>query len=463
MEQKDIRKKIEFYTELTIKLNFTNPYSIFPEKSVLLPPEKIGKYWTLYLENKKDLLLSLYVHVPYCYRKKCRYCMYESKPISSRKDIDGYLDYVSESADFYRPIFEGHPFTTMFVGGGTPTLLREDQLERLVRETKRGLSFKDNGTRTIEIKPSLYTNRQIEIAREYDFNRISIGVQSMNRRVMRLANRDYVEAERIRDLVRFIRELEFKEVNIDLMAGLPGDTPRGFLDTFREIASMGVSTITVYIFRPVKTTGYTEKQKSESAAAFMKDLSARLLEMVAPAAVEFNYTDRVRNPGFDRQKFFHESFDDSLVQHYTTCEPMVGNSLLGIGVKAASFILDHANFIDLGPFGLCRAGIREALSDNMKFSTSLFHTSIRSETDRMRDFVIKELYRRNEVDTDDFRRLFARDILDVFGEEISCLESLGKMEVEPGRIRLLSDGLLDQGIHLKFFYDQEYLENLIRK
>lgn len=458
MNSKEIRKKIEFYRNVTVQHNLIGTDTLYPEKCAFFNPEKIKKHWRLFLENKKKPYLSMYVNIPYC-ASRCNFCMYNSKTLAGETELEEYIDYLSEAISFFAPVFEGRTFSTLHIGGGTPNLLKNSLLERLLEEINSRFDFLENGSRTIEITTTGITEEQLDTAMENGINRVSLGVQSLAPGPMKLANRRVVGIERIKELVEHLRKRGLQELNVDLMGGLPGDRPEDFEKSFLEIARLGVSTINIYFLR-LENTRYPAKIIREHSGLKLEEFILELLDAIAPAAEKYRYRNSSDDPFVVCQKFYHEDFPYTLIPHATSWDPELQNSCLGLGVNARSHIFDRATFTDAGPGGAGTHDISKALSGDLDFSKTRFRVHVFRGIDRMRNFVLKELYKNGRVGFRDFKKLFRKDIMDIFGEEIGLLERLGKIKIEKDSFSMLVSGVLERAVYMKFFYDQRALEEL---
>ncbi|MFH1539997.1 MAG: radical SAM protein [bacterium] len=458
----ELLKKVEFYRHVTEKHNLINPYNKIGKRIIrLCPPPDVRKYWSLFLETRSSPFLSLYVHVPYCRKTKCRYCMYRSKIIACESELDDYLDYIEEEAEFYSAVFDRHPFATVHIGGGTPTLLDENRLRRLLTIINGHFSFSPTRTCTLEIKPSHTTEAQLETALALGCNRISIGVQSFNRNALELAHRDHVEIHRVKKLVDFLYAHDICEINVDLIGGLPGDDPEGFRETFRQAASLGISTITIYFFR-LENSRYNKKIKARYADYCKSEYTMRFLDALDGVSSEYGYTNITRNPYSVYQLFVNNNFNLKLERHPTEWFPEKQNSLLGLGIGARSFILNIVSFINCGPHGLSLADISDALEGKPELYLTKYSMILDSEIERMRDYVLRSFYLAGCVSLLEFKKSFNKNMYDVFGQEIKSLQSLGKLAADNQYLDMLCEGF-ERAVLMKFFYDQEELMKLVEK
>ncbi|SHN85953.1 radical SAM family heme chaperone HemW [Desulfitobacterium chlororespirans] len=185
---------------------------------------------------------SLYVHVPFCV-KKCDYCAFYSEPWQRAK-AEAYLVSLNREVGLRQQEIS-EELETLFIGGGTPTALPEAELDALLSIIHGKLRFKDGAEKTIEANPGTLTAEKLQILRQQGINRISLGVQSLNDDLLRQIGRIH-RTEEVRDGMRLIREAGFKNLNLDLMFGLPGQTQADWRDTLEEALRLRPEHLSVY-------------------------------------------------------------------------------------------------------------------------------------------------------------------------------------------------------------------------
>ena len=135
--------------------------------------------------------LSLYVHIPFCGPGKCSYCMYFSHVLSSLSVLDDYILLLASTFRHYSPAFEGKKFDTLYIGGGTPSVLSVDQFNTLFDHIEANFSLAPSGERTCEVSPESISRTKLETLRQRGINRVSMGVQSLIPDVLKKENRQF--------------------------------------------------------------------------------------------------------------------------------------------------------------------------------------------------------------------------------------------------------------------------------
>jgi oxygen-independent coproporphyrinogen-3 oxidase len=191
--------------------------------------------------------LSIYVHLPFC-KEMCRFCGCNVVATHDRTRADAYLDLLEkEVALVAAKLPTRRTVTQLHWGGGTPTFLDEKQLVRCHEILARSFSFAKDAEKAIEIDPAITTRSQIETLAKLGFNRISMGVQDFDPKVQETVGRIQGEKETA-DLVQAARDNGFHGVNLDLIYGLPYQTPETWAKTLERIVAIHPDRMAVFGF-----------------------------------------------------------------------------------------------------------------------------------------------------------------------------------------------------------------------
>jgi oxygen-independent coproporphyrinogen-3 oxidase len=220
-------------------------YPTAPEWSDRFGPEQYREH--LARADARREPLSVYVHLPFC-REMCRFCGCNVVATHDRTRADAYLDVLEREVALVAarlPARRG--FTQLHWGGGTPTFLDEKQLERCHAIVTRHFQFEAGGEKAVEIDPAITTRSQVALMAQLGFNRISMGVQDFDERVQQVVGRIQSYAETA-DLVRAARQSGYGGVNLDLIYGLPYQTPETWQRTLDQILEIHPDRMAVFGF-----------------------------------------------------------------------------------------------------------------------------------------------------------------------------------------------------------------------
>ncbi len=187
--------------------------------------------------------LSIYIHIPFCVRK-CLYCDFVSFPpqVCSGDIKDEYIDALIQELSFYSEI-AGRRIETAFVGGGTPSSLSAGQLKRFLDGVNR--YFDIGGEYSIEVNPATVDTEKLDIMRDFGINRISIGLQSIFDRELKLLGRAHDYCDFLKTL-ELVKKSGFENINVDLMSALPGSDIKTWTKTLETVADMDIQHISAY-------------------------------------------------------------------------------------------------------------------------------------------------------------------------------------------------------------------------
>lgn len=189
---------------------------------------------------------SVYIGIPFC-PTTCSYCSFTSYSAEKYGSyMEGYLDALFQEMDFAKDCMHGKKLTTLYIGGGTPTALNESQLKRLLEKIKNTFDFTYTAEYTAEAgRPDSITMEKLLLLKEYGITRISINPQTMKQETLDRIGRSHT-AERVGEAFHMAREAGFDNINMDLIAGLPGESLEDIKNTLQSIKAMNPDSITIH-------------------------------------------------------------------------------------------------------------------------------------------------------------------------------------------------------------------------
>ncbi len=195
----------------------------------------------------KPSALSLYVHIPFC-ESLCYYCAC-NKIITKHKERSAqYLTYLSKELELHtRHLGSGQAVSQLHLGGGTPTFMSDDELRQLMALLRAHFSFVPGGEYSVEVDPRTVDEDRLAVLAELGFNRLSFGVQDFDSAVQKAIHR-IQPAEQVFKLVQAARRLGFESVNVDLIYGLPLQTPESFERTLSQVQQLRPDRIALYAY-----------------------------------------------------------------------------------------------------------------------------------------------------------------------------------------------------------------------
>lgn len=207
------------------------------------------------------LPLGLYFHIPFC-RQKCLYCDFLSGP-GTPEMITAYVAALQEQLSREAPAYAGYEVSTVFFGGGTPSLLAPEQIQALLELTRRHFWLAEDAEITMESNPGTLCTAKLEGYRRAGVNRLSMGLQSANDAELEALGRIHRYSDFLENFYG-ARQAGFANINVDLMSALPGQTLPGWLDTLQKTAELGPEHISAYSLIIEEGTPFYERYGREN-------------------------------------------------------------------------------------------------------------------------------------------------------------------------------------------------------
>ncbi len=226
------------------KSNILLDYISF-NKKILYSEENIYDKWKEYFIRDIWDWIKFYLHIPFC-SNICRYCMYNTIKLNKRWEIDIYIDNLILYLDKFKNLFKFISFNGLYVWWWTPSILSEKQMERLFGYIYKNFKFNDEYYKTIELNPSSITFWKLDILKKYWFDRISIWVQSFNKKTLEIENRIYVSDKKIKEFVDYWKKIWFSDINLDIIAWLNKEWEKEIIDNINKLYNIRPYTITIY-------------------------------------------------------------------------------------------------------------------------------------------------------------------------------------------------------------------------
>jgi oxygen-independent coproporphyrinogen-3 oxidase len=199
--------------------------------------------------------LGLYLHIPLC-RKRCHFCYFRVYTDKNAREVEEYLDLLGREWELYaqKAALAGRPFNFVYFGGGTPSFLSTRQLESLVSRVTAGRPWDQAEEITFECEPGTITRPKLEAIRRIGVTRLSLGVENFDDRILELNGRAHRSPE-IDRVYRDAREIGFPQINIDLIAGMLGESDENWRACIDRTLALQPDSVTIYQMElPYNTT-----------------------------------------------------------------------------------------------------------------------------------------------------------------------------------------------------------------
>ena len=390
--------------------------------------------------------LELYVHIPFCV-KKCAYCDFLSAPAGER-EIHAYTDALIHEIRARGENHKDYRVRTVFLGGGTPSVLSGGDAARIFRALKKSFDIAENPEITLEVNPGTVTEEKTAAWKNAGINRISIGLQSVNDRELKMLGRIHTFREFL-NTWKLVRRAGFNNVSIDLISAIPGQTVQSWERTLRTVAELGPEHISAYSLiieegTPFYTL-YGDGKEKAGDSSFPplpdEDEDREIYQRTASVLNEYGYHR------YEISNYAREGYE---------CRHNLGywerKEYLGLGLGASSLIREcrFHNTADMekymhvyGSGGKAAEGEENSACSCMKTeeqNSTLEEIEKLSVEDQMEEFMFLGLRKTAGISPEDFRRSFDRNIMDVYGEKLIKLEKQGLIRNSGARIRLTERG-----------------------
>ncbi|MCD7980978.1 MAG: radical SAM family heme chaperone HemW [Clostridiales bacterium] len=380
--------------------------------------------------------LELYIHIPFCI-KKCLYCDFLSAPadVSVR---DAYVDRLLEEIRFSGPDYSDCFVSSIFIGGGTPSILRSEQIEKLSDALNRNFHISEHAEFSVECNPGTLTMEKAKTMRRSGINRISMGLQSACNAELKLLGRIHTFEDFLLSF-SFAREADFTNINVDLMSALPGQSAESWENTLRRTAELCPEHISAYsLILEEGTEFYTRYH--EDALLRERGEEPKLLPSEEEERRMYERTEIfLRERGYQRYEISNYARPGYECRHnigYWT-----GREYLGLGLGASSLIgnVRYRNtdiledYIKTNPAG----------TENSRGEDAFFcrEEERRGRKEEMEEFLFLGLRMTRGISRQDFRERFGMMPEDVYGNVFKRLKNDGLLDTAEGRIFLTKRGV----------------------
>jgi oxygen-independent coproporphyrinogen-3 oxidase len=385
--------------------------------------------------------LGLYLHIPFC-RKRCHFCYFRVYTDKNAKEVQAYLDTLARECELYaqQPAIAGRALNFVYFGGGTPSFLSTKQLQSLVSRMDQVIPWREAEEITFECEPGTLTEPKLTALRELGVTRLSLGVENFSDRLLEINGRAHRSPE-IGRAYGFARSLQFPQINIDLIAGMLGETEANWRDCVQKTIALEPDSVTIYQMElPFNTTiskSLRTGEQSLDGDVANWSTKRRWVGEAFEAFERAGYTVAsgyavVKNPA---TKFVYR---DRLWQ---------GADMMGLGVASFGHINGvHLQNIDsFGPY--CDELAQGRLPLGRGLRPSAEERLIREFVLQMKLGVLHKAY---------FAEKYGVNVLERFREPLSGLADEGMLSVTADQIVLTRQGLLQVDTLLPRFFLPEH-------
>lgn len=353
--------------------------------------------------------LELYLHIPFCIQK-CKYCDFLSAPAPLKEQQD-YVESLCQTIRSYLDLAKAYQVVSIFIGGGTPSLLSSEQMERIVRALDDTFQIDSKAEFTVEANPGTLSVEKLGGYRDLGINRLSLGLQSIKEKELRCLGRIHSFGEFLQSF-RWARDTGFANINVDLMSGIPGQSLASWEESLRTVAELGPEHISAYGLIIEEGTPFYEmygengnRKQGHVEALPDEETDRKMYHRTREILEEYGYKryeiSNYAKPGYE-------------------CRHNLGywerTEYLGIGAGAASLI------------------------DNQRWNQGEEKVTL-SREDQMEEYMFLGLRKMKGVSKEEFLRLFGCEMEEIYGMVLKNMYEKNLLECSGDFVRLTEFGI----------------------
>jgi oxygen-independent coproporphyrinogen-3 oxidase len=383
--------------------------------------------------------LGLYLHIPFC-RKRCLFCYFKVYTDKNASEIEVYLDALIKENELYSrmPAFQGRQLRFAYFGGGTPSYISDKQLRYLVEGLNRHVSWANAEEVTFECEPGTLHKSKLETLKDIGVTRLSLGIEHFDDEILAANGRAHLSPEIYRAYA-WAREVDFAQINIDLIAGMMGETEEKWREAVRRAIELQPDSVTIYQMELPYNTLISRDILQKGIASPIADWTTKRswLNYAFEEFLKHDYEIAGTDIVATKKKTCRFIYRDGLWH---------GGDMIGLGVSSFSHFAgvnfqnahnfeEYVRIINEGRLPIYRA------------------VSLTPKQRLIREMVLQ--LKTGKLDTSYFQNKFAVDVWEEFQPVYEELEAKQLVQLNNGIIRLTRPGLLVVDHFLLNFFEPE--------
>lgn len=363
--------------------------------------------------------LGIYVHIPFC-KQKCYYCDFVSYT-SKETERERYFKALQKEIETQKN--EKDRVTTIYIGGGTPSMANKEEIQKILDTIKQNYIVEKEAEITIEVNPGTVDEAKLEAYKKAGINRLSIGLQSTKNELLKKIGRIHTYEEFL-TCYQLARKVGFKNINIDLMLGLPNQTLRDIEESVEKIIKLNPEHISFYSLIIEENTPI-EKMLKEKRITLPSEEIERTMYWKAKKALE-----RSGYIHYEISNFAKQGYNS---KHNTNCWKQ--KEYLGFGVSAHSYQNKKRYCNTNSIIEYCQN------NEEGKSKNNQVICEIQTEEERRKEYMLLGLRMLEGIDVQEFKHKFIQNPLYLFHQELEKLVKEELIEVDLNQIKLTNKGL----------------------
>lgn len=410
------------------------PYSVWKRE---LTPEAISAFE---VEPDRSVPMGLYIHIPFC-RKRCKFCYFRVYTNQNAKAIENYVQSLEHEFEMLsrQPGVKDRTLNFTYFGGGTPSYLSSKQLVSLHDRLSEYLNWHTAEEVTFECEPGTLSLEKVKTLKEIGITRVSLGVENFNDKILEENGRAHLSPE-ILKAYDWLQQVGFPQINIDLIAGMIGETDENWTACVEKAAELEPDNITVYQMELPYNTIISKEMQEQGAGSPVADWETK--RRWANEAINYMLTHGYQlSSGNELVKSVETDrfvYRDNLFR---------GADILATGVSSFGHFqgVHYQNYDQIEDYNAAVAEDRLPIN--------------RAYTPTPHQILIRELVlqlKEGHVSAGAFRRKFGIDILEEFSEPLHNQQNAGYITIEGDGVHVTRKGLLQVDSLLPEYFEKEH-------
>ncbi len=367
--------------------------------------------------------LGIYIHIPFC-KQKCYYCDFISYANKGEK-VKEYIECLQKEIEIESNGYknEEYKITTIYIGGGTPSFIDALYIERIINTIKQNYKLYEKLEITIEVNPGTINEEKIEKYKEIGINRISIGLQTTNDKLLKQIGRIHTYEEFL-NCYKLVSKFKINNVNVDLMLALPNQTIEDLEESLQKVINLKPNHISLYSLILEEDTKLEEMVNKNEVKLPSEDIERRMYWNAKKILEENEYIH------YEISNFAKKGFES---KHNMNCWNQ--KEYLGFGIAAHSYIKNKR---------YCNTNNIEEYIKNVKSNNLINNRTIcevQNKIEEQKEYMLLGLRKAQGIDIQEFKNKFIDNPIYIFHKELEKLVKEELIEIDLNQIRLTSKGL----------------------
>ena len=367
--------------------------------------------------------LGIYVHIPFC-KQKCYYCDFISYANKEEKTKE-YVKCIQKEIEIESKKYskDEYEITTIYLGGGTPSYISALYIENIINVIKLNYNVKDNAEITIEINPGTVNEEKILIYEKIGINRVSIGLQTTNDKLLKRIGRIHTYEEFL-NCYKLVSKSKIDNINVDLMLALPNQTIEDLEESLQKVIKLKPNHISLYSLILEEGTKL-EKMVSENIVKLPEEDMEREMYWKTKRILEKN--------GYNHYEISNFAKEGYKSKHNMNCWSQ--KEYLGFGVAAHSYV-NRKRYCNINNIEEYVSNIKKGKIENNRTVCEIQNT-----IDEQKEFMMLGLRKIDGIDIQEFKNKFVENPIYVFHKELEKLVNEDLVEIDLDKIKLTNKGL----------------------